>query len=324
MMRFVIFGAGGIGGVLGGRLHQHGHDVILIARGTHGDAIRERGLLVESPDGAVTLPTQTVAAPSDIAWKDGDVVLLGMKSQDTANALSDLSSVASRATPVVCVQNGVANERMALRLFPNVYGVCVMCPTSYLQAGAVQAHSTPVTGIMDIGRFPSGVDATAMAIAGAFDKSTFLSEARPDIMRWKYQKLLMNLSNAIEAACGPSARGGEIAGRAKAEGIAVFRAAGIDYASDEEDAARRGDHLRLRPIGEQRRGGGSTWQSLARGAGTLETDFLNGEIVLLGRLYGVPTPANALLQELARELVLAGAPPGSLSADDVLARLSPA
>jgi 2-dehydropantoate 2-reductase len=213
---------------------------------------------------------------------------------------------------------------MALRLFPNVYGVCVMCPTSYLQAGVVQAHSTPLTGIMDVGRFPSGVDVTATAIACAFRESTYLSEARTDIMRWKYQKLLMNLSNAIEAACGPTARGGEVAARAKAEGIAVFQAAGIDHASDEEDAVRRGDHVRLRPIGEQRRGGGSTWQSLARGAGALETDFLNGEIVLLGRQHGVPTPANELLQAVARELVLAGAPPGSVSADDVLARLSPA
>ncbi|MEY2432281.1 MAG: 2-dehydropantoate 2-reductase [Acidimicrobiaceae bacterium] len=323
-MRFVVFGAGGVGGVLGGRLHQQGHDVVLIARGAHGEAIRNSGLQVESPEGAVMLSIETVAAPSDVGWKDGDIALLSMKSQDTANALRDLVDVASRDTPVVCVQNGVANERMALRLFPIVYGVCVMCPTSYLQPGVVQAHSTPVTGIMDIGRVPSGADATATAIAGAFSESTYFSEARPDIMRWKHQKLLMNLSNAIEAACGPSARGSEVAARAKAEGIAVFQAAGIDYASDEEDAARRGDHLRLRPIGEQRRGGGSTWQSLARGAGTLETDFLNGEIVLLGRQYGVPTPVNELLQQLARELVMAGAPPGSLSADSVLARLSPA
>jgi 2-dehydropantoate 2-reductase len=322
-MRFVVYGAGGIGGVLGGRLHQHGHEVALIARGAHGEAIRERGLRVESPDGAVTLSIETVAAPVSLAWKDGDIVLLAMKSQDTANALNDLMSVVSRDTPVVCVQNGVANERMALRLFQNVYGVCVMCPTSYLQAGVVQAHSTPVTGIMDVGRFPSGADATATAIARAFSESTYLSEARADIMRWKYQKLLMNLSNAVEAACGPSARGGEVAARAKSEGVAVLQAARIGYASDEEDAARRDDHLRLRPIGEQRRGGGSTWQSLARGVGTLETDYLNGEIVLLGREHGVPTPANELLQELARELVEAGAPPGSISADDVLARLPP-
>src|SRR5205814_3328719 len=109
--------------------------------------------------------------------------------------------------------------------------------------------------------------------------------------------------------------------RAKAEGVAVLEAAGIPFASDEEDAARRGNHLQMRPINGERRGGGSTWQSLARGVRALETDYLNGEIVLLGRLHGVPTPANALVQQVARELATAGAPPASLSAEDLVARL---
>jgi len=222
---------------------------------------------------------------------------------------------------VVSLQNGVANERMMLRHFRNVYGVCVMCPTTYLEPGVVQANSTPNTGILDIGRYPNGTDDTASAIAAAFSASTYVSEARPDIMRWKHQKLLMNLGNIIEAACGPSARAGELATRARAEGVAVFDAAGIDHASDEEDRERRGELLRMRPIDGQRRGGGSTWQSLARGATSLETDYLNGEIVLLGRLHGVSTPVNELLQHLAHELASAGAPPGSLDADDVLARL---
>ncbi|MEY2403310.1 MAG: 2-dehydropantoate 2-reductase, partial [Acidimicrobiaceae bacterium] len=223
----------------------------------------------------------------------------------------------------VCVQNGVANERNALRLFSNVYGVCVMCPTSYLEAGVVQASSAPTTGIMDIGRYPVGVDPMAADIARAFSESTYVSDARPDIMRAKYQKLLMNLGNSIEAACGPSERGGELVARAKAEGVAVLQAARIDFASDEEDAARRGDHLRMRPIGGQRRGGGSTWQSFARGSKSVETDYLNGEIVLLGREHGVATPVNELLQSLARELALAGAAPGEMSADEVFARLTP-
>ena len=220
-MRFVVYGAGGIGGVLGARLFEHGHEVVLIARGAHGEAIRERGLVVESPDTTVTLRIDTVATPDEVAWKDGDVVLLTMKSQDTA-ARSTRWSISSTATPVVCVQNGVANERTALRLFANVYGVCVMCPTSYLEPGVVQANSTPTTGIMDIGRYPFGVDEVAVDIAAAFSESTYVSEARPDIMRSKYQKLLMNLGNSIEATCGPSARGGELAARAKAEGVAVL------------------------------------------------------------------------------------------------------
>ena len=54
-----------------------------------------------------------------------------------------------------------------------------------------------------------------------------------------------------------------------------------------------------REIEGARARGGSTWQSLARGTGTIETDYLNGEIALLGRLHGVPTPVNAALQAIA-------------------------
>ena len=66
---------------------------------------------------------------------------------------------------------------------------------------------------------------------------------------------------------------------------------------------------------------GSTFQSLSRGTST-EADLLNGEIVLLGRLHGVPTPVNALLQQTCRVLARDGAPPRSGDASDLLARLS--
>ena len=65
-------------------------------------------------------------------------------------------------------------------------------------------------------------------------------------------------------------------------------------------------------------GGGSSWQSLARGLGSIEADFLNGEIALLGRLHGIETPVNALLQERAREAALLGLPPGQVSAESLL------
>jgi 2-dehydropantoate 2-reductase len=70
------------------------------------------------------------------------------------------------------------------------------------------------------------------------------------------------------------------------------------------------------------RGGGSSWQSLARGAGRIETDFLNGEVVLLGRLYGVATPVNARLQSLARELAREGAAPASVDLGALEAELT--
>ena len=110
-------------------------------------------------------------------------------------------------------------------------------------------------------------------------------------------------------------------GWARDEAEAVIVAAGIDCASAEEDAERRGDLISIRPIAGERRGGGSSWQSLARGTGSIEADLLNGEIVLLGRLHGVPTPVNALLQVVAHELARMRAAPGSLTEADLLARL---
>ena len=203
----------------------------------------------------------------------------------------------------------MANERAALRVFANVYGMCVMCPTGHLEPGVVEAYSSPVTGLLDVGRYPHGVDATAETIAGALEASTFKSEPRDDIMRWKHQKLLMNLGNAIEAACGPAARGSDVARLALREALACFEAAGIEFVLREEDLARRADYLQMNDVGGRPRGGGSSWQSLARGTGTIETDYLNGEIVLLGRLHGVPTPVNATVQRVARDLAARNAPP---------------
>jgi 2-dehydropantoate 2-reductase len=74
--------------------------------------------------------------------------------------------------------------------------------------------------------------------------------------------------------------------------------------------------LDVKPIGDRERAGSSSWQSLARGTGTIETDFLNGEIVLLGRLYGVPTPLNQAICRLADDAVRRSAQPGELSIDE--------
>jgi 2-dehydropantoate 2-reductase len=322
-MRFVVYGAGGIGGVIGARLHQAGHEVTLITRGAHLRAIIGHGLLLEAPGESVILDIGAVGTPVEVDWSGAEtpVVLLATKSQDTEPALRDLVAVAPPETPVVCAQNGVANERRVARVMANTYAMCVMCPTTHLQPGVVQAHSAPVTGLLDLGRFPGGVDATAVAVAAALSGATFDARPLPDAMRWKYAKLLKNLGNAVEALCGPEGRGSVVDRRARREGEAALRAAGIGFASDREDAERRGDLLRLRRTPGGRWSGGSSWQSLARGAGSIETDYLNGEIALLGRLHGVPTPVNVGLQVLANEMARTGTAPGSWAVSDLAARL---
>jgi 2-dehydropantoate 2-reductase len=157
-------------------------------------------------------------------------------------------------------------------------------------------------------------------LAETFRWATFESEARPDIMRWKYRKLLMNLSNAVQAVCRPPGRS-EIRQRVLQEGIACLDAAGIDVVSAEEDEARRAGRLNIRPVAGRPRGGGSSWQSLQRGTGSIESDYLNGEIVLLGRQHGIATPVNTELQVLARDLARRGASPGALTVQEFLERL---
>lgn len=320
-MRYIVFGAGAVGGVIGGRLFQHGHDVTFIARGDHGAALRERGLVLVDPAATVTLAVPTVEHPSDLEVSSDDVVVLAMKTQDTGPALAALQAVAPPDVRIGCAQNGVENERLALRCTPNVYGICVMLPASHTEPGVVVASSTPVGGILDLGRYPSGTDAMASTVARDFEASGFSARPSESIMLSKYAKLLMNLGNALEAACGDQARGSDLYRRARDEGVACLTAAGIDTASPEEDRERRGDLLRVQPVGGQTRGGGSSWQSLARGTGTIEADYLNGEIVLLGRQHGVPTPVNELLQRAANRMARDRAKPGSLTIDELTAGL---
>jgi 2-dehydropantoate 2-reductase len=221
------------------------------------------------------------------------------------------------------MQNGVENERRALRHFPRTFGMCVMCPASQLHPGVVQVHSAPVSGLLDLGCFPSGLDAQAQAIADAIDATPFESVARPDIMRWKYRKLVNNLGNAVEALCGHELDDADARSALElleGEAAAVFAVAAIDPVGEAEDRERRGDHLRVQPVAGATRGGGSTWQSLARGSG-VETDYLNGEVALLGRLHGVPTPANARIQTLMTQAAARGLGPGPMTASALLAEL---
>ena len=314
-MRFVVVGAGAVGGVVGGLLSRHGHDVAFVARGGHGATIAERGLTVRTPTGDFVVETTVAPTLGELGIDVGDVVLIAVKSNDTEGVLDDLAAAGSPSTPVACLQNGVVNESLAAARFENVYGVPVMCPTLHLEQGTVVAYASPVAAILDVGRYPAGADDTAAAVAAAFEASTIVSEVRPDIMRWKWAKLLLNLGNAIEAVCGQAARFGPLGAMLREEGEAALRAAGIVFASAEEDAARRGDILQWDP---RDRPGGSSWQSLARGQ-AIETDYLNGEIVRLGARHGVATPLNDVLTRRANGLAASTAGPGSVPVDEILA-----
>ncbi len=318
-MRFVIYGAGAIGGAVGARLHQGGHAVTLIARGAHLQAIRRDGLTFLTPVERVVLPLPAVGEPGDLAWNGDEVVLLATKSQDTLAALTTLRDAAG-AVPVVCLQNGVENERVALRFSDVVYGAVVMLPAAHLEAGTIEAYGTESTGQLDVGRYPEGVDERCREICAALADSGLDSHPVTDVMRLKYAKLLLNLTNVVGALFAASERRRELAGLVTEEGRAVLDAAGVSYLAPEiTDIEARWQRWGVRDIDGRRRAGSSTWQSLARGTGVLETDYLNGEIVLQGRLHGVPTPLNVRLCALAAAAARERRAPGSLSAEDALA-----
>jgi 2-dehydropantoate 2-reductase len=268
------------------------------------------------------LEIPAVGGPSEIRWTDDHVVLLCAKSQDTVGAVEALAAWAPPSIALVCVQNAVANERVALRYFPNVYGAVVMSPTAHMEPGVVVASGVKDSGVIDLGRFPSGVDQRGREIAAVLNSSRYSSTARPDIMRFKYSKLLANLTNAVDGVCGRVPGLEELTEIVRQEAHAVLRAAGIDWAQgDEDEPRRRKSRLELGEVDGHPRSGSSTWQSLQRGTGGAETDFLNGEIVLLGREHGVPTPANALFQALVRQMLRDDLRPGWLTPEQIQARL---
>lgn len=334
-VRYIIIGAGAVGGTIGGCLAQGGHAVVLVARGAHLDALRSGGLRLATPLGTRTIQVPAAGGPDEVDLRPGDVLVLATKSQDSVSVLTEWArqpvaggGAAARDLPVVCAQNGVANERFALRRFRHVYGMCVWLPATHVAPGEVAAHGHPQAGLLFVGRYPSGTDQTIDEIAADLAASRFLAPLSADVMRWKYRKLLSNLGNAIEALCGPAAagRGGdpseaarELLERITAEGTAVLDAAGIGYASQADLRAARGRHVDFAPVAGISYGGGSSWQSLTRGTGSIEADFLNGEIVLLGREHGVPTPVNEALQRRANLAAAERLPPGAVPPGQILA-----
>jgi 2-dehydropantoate 2-reductase len=331
-VRYVILGAGAVGGTIAGLLRLQGFDVTVLARGDHARVMKSDGLTLATPTATHQIALDVAASPSELTLAGDDVLILTTKTQQTEALLNDIAASpvgarsAAESLPVVCAQNGVENERIALRRFQRVYGICVMLPATHLEPGRVDTQGSPYPGMLDIGCYPSGVDAVAEEVAIDLSAAGFLSVARAEVMRWKYAKLLRNLGNSIEALTGHDQDEAgeklvhELVKRVDAEGREVLSAAGVDVVGDEEWRAYRRDQVQLVAVEGRERGGGSSWQSASRGTGSVEADFLNGEIGLLGRLHGVATPLNDLLQREANALVRDRRPPGSVAPAELLAK----
>ncbi len=272
---------------------------------------------MRTPLGDLNARFQTVALPSEIAFGEDDIIVMTMKSQDTEAALRALRAAGVTTQTLVMAQNGVANERLALRFFDSVLGMSMLMPVDYVTPGEVLCFGTPKYGIFDIGRYPKGTDARVDNLCAVLDGAGFAARPHEDIMRIKYGKLLLNLGNGVDAVIGGDSLSGKYVDMVRAEGKAVFNAAGIDYENVWDVDPSRRELMHIGEIPGVVRIGSSSAQSLARGAGSIETDYLNGEIVLLGRLNGVTVTANALFAELSAKLAAKGGKPGSVTATEI-------
>lgn len=302
-MRWIVYGAGAIGGTVGARLHMSGAEVVLIARGEHAATLQRQGLKFVHPAGVEQLPITCVTHPSELVPQPTDRVLLAMKTQHTPAALTDLLQAGFAASPIFCMQNGVANERMASRLFERVYTTVVNLPALHLEPGVVAAFAEGCGGVLSSGAYPSGVDSVVYDATGALTAAGFYAEPTPNIMLLKYSKLLANLGNALQLILADSAEFRDASRALREEAMQCYSAAHIEFMPLKEFAATANDKFTTAEIPGVPRTGGSTLQSLVRGAPDVETDYLNGEIVLLGKLYGVATPLNRRVQVLAREVI---------------------
>lgn len=321
-MRFIVYGAGGIGGTIGARLALAGHEVVLICRGAHLNAINSRGLTFRTPEYEKVVPMKAVGHPSEIQWSPDDVVFLAMKTQDTDPALRALENAAGPAIPVFCAQNGVENERLAARRFENVYATLVALPATFLVPGEIIASAVPLSGCLHSGRYPGSSDDISTSVCEALAGSNFHASSTADVMELKYRKLILNLGNGVEVITGKPAWAadgavGAFVERVREEAYGCYRAAGIVATSPEAYVERVTSHYKAAPVGGEPRSASSTLQSVMRGHQTTEVDFLNGEIELLGALHGVPTPYNSTVRAVATRMAQHGEAPGSVTIEEL-------
>ena len=226
--------------------------------------------------------------------------------------------------PVLTALNGVAAEEKALRYFRRVFGVCVWLPAVHLDPGEVIVRSWPVVGQFHIGRWPASLrsqrDAELLpGLAATWTTAGIRVNVVDDVAPWKYNKLLSNLGNAAAALSAGGADIGQVVAAVRGEGEQVLRHAGIEFVSFEVSTAARADGPTPRPVpGSDTGPSNSTWQSLSRNTGNVETDYFNGEIVRIAHRHGITAPINGALARAARAAVRNGLGPSRYSAAELL------
>ena len=178
-MRVGIFGAGGIGGYLGGRLSQAGEEVVVIARGDHLNAIQKDGLRVDSIKGDfIAYPQLVTDDPANAG--EVDTIILGVKAWQVEEAAEAMRPMVGPTTVVVPLQNGVeAPAQLSDVLGPEhvVIGLCML--RSFIVGPGHLRHTTDVYPNMQLGEMAGDMDSRVEMLSSIFEK-VGLSVTKPD------------------------------------------------------------------------------------------------------------------------------------------------
>lgn len=325
-MQFLVYGAGAVGSVLGGMLSVHRHDVRLVGRGAHVDAIAADGLRIKSATGEYVAHPATSKKFSNDMMTGVECVVLAVKSHDLGDALDTLTPALPGDLPVLCLQNGIESEKNAGERVKRVYGAVVRMTCSMLQPGHV---SFQTAGRVVIGKYPRGADAFAKSIAAAITEAGFDSVVSKDIEADKWLKVAVNVQSAFHAVIdGRDHDTNEF--QALKVGILeetrrVFKAAkvrarscdGRDPSIEEMIDALRKPRAKRTDHGVKVRN--SVWQDLYLKRHAIEADYIHGPVIALAEQHGVPAPYNRAALELVRRCHREGLGPEALRLSDVVA-----
>lgn len=294
-MRFAVFGAGGIGGYLGGRLAQAGEEVAIIARGEHLAAIRNHGLKVDSVDGDfVFKPSIATDDPAKVG--PVDVVILGVKAWQVVEAAEAMRPMIGAETCVLPLQNGVeATAQIAAVLGDGVALGGVGGISGFIVGpGHIKNDASgPFVriGEMNNQRSPR-VERLSQAIGQSGIRADIPSNIQSDIW-WKFMFI------AASAGVGAVTRAPagvwrsfpetwEMAVQIVREADSVARGKGIPLTGSEAEAAIA--------LMEQRPPNSTSSMSIDIMEGRpSELKFQIGAVVRIGLETGVPTPVSSFI-----------------------------
>jgi 2-dehydropantoate 2-reductase len=305
-MRVLVMGAGAVGGYFGAALAAGGHEVVLVARGKHLDALRQRGLTVQGADCArVLAPVRAVDRPA-AAGLAPDLVLFTVKGYDTDAAAAALRPATGAATVVLTLQNGVDSvERLEAALGPGrtLAGTATIEAT-IAEPGVVRLGG-PVPRIV-LGEPAGGVSPRAEGIAAALRQAGVQVAVTDDARRAVWEKFVRlapgaSLTAACEATIGEvreTAEGAALYRALVSEAVAVGRAAGAGLPEDAVDTALA--FIRSLPAAMK-----TSMQRDYERRGRVELESLTGAAVRLGARLGVPTPTFEVIYRVLRVRALA-------------------